>query len=70
MCEIYHNYTKHPKVIVICLYSIIKSQNHWVWRADLKMSVHNLKIEVTKYICTLLRIFNIARQSRASDLMI
>ena len=32
------------------LYSIMKSQDHWVWRGYLNMSVHYLKIEVAKYI--------------------
>ena len=46
------------------LYSDIKSQDHWIWRAYLNMSVHYLKIEVTKYICSILRIFKIGHQTQ------
>ena len=45
------------------LYSIIKSQDHWVWQDYLNVSVRYLKIEVAKYICSLLRIFKIAFQT-------
>ena len=33
------------------------------WRAYLNMSLHYLKKEVAKYICSLLRIFKIAHQT-------
>ena len=36
------------------------------WRAYLNMSLHYLKKEVAKYICSLLRIFKIARQTQQS----
>ena len=45
------------------LYSVIKSWDHWVWWADLNISLDYLKKEVAKYICFLLRIFKIARQT-------
>ena len=45
------------------MYSVIKSQDWWVWRAYLNMSMHYLKIEVTKYISSLLRIFKTAHEN-------
>ena len=46
------------------------SQERWVWRAYLNMSVPYLKTEVAKYICSLLRIFKIAHHTQQSrDLM-
>ena len=42
------------------------SQEHWVWRAYMNMSVPYLKAEVVKYICSLLRIFKIACQTQQS----
>ena len=50
----------------IHLYSVIKSGDHWVWRSYFNMSVRYFKIEVTKYISSLLRIFKIACQTQQS----
>ena len=48
------------------LYFVIKSQDHWILRAFLNMPLHYLKIEVTKYIFSLLRIFKVAQQNQRS----
>ena len=46
------------------------TRSRWVWRAIFNMSMHYLKIEVTKYICPLLRLFKIAGQiQRSRDLI-
>ena len=44
----------HENILKIYLYSVIESRDHWEWQAYLNMSMHYHKIEVTKYICSLL----------------
>ena len=45
----------------------MKSSYHWVWRAYLNMPVHYLKIEVPKYIYSLLRVVFKKARPKPSD---
>ena len=56
----YVNFRLQPKVIVFCILLLNHERDHWVLQSYLKIFVHYLKIEVTEYIHSLLRIFKIA----------